>query len=85
MSEDIWVAKVVGRRDNYKVIEQKLANLEEFNGNSLRGYWFDGVYQVISYYTLVATSSPDKKWVTSNKYSVTTSKQCNIIKRAWGL
>lgn len=71
--------------DNYKVIEKKLAWLEEFKGNSLRGYWFDGEYQVISYYTLVATVKGSEKWVTSNKYSVTTTKQCNIIKRAWGL
>jgi len=85
--------------DNYKVIEEKLAELEEFKGNSLRGYWqgegLQAEYRVISYNTLVATAGfpwsrngelqAVNKWVTPEKYSVTTTKQCNIIKRAWGL
>ena len=85
-------------KDNYKQIEQKLANLEEFTGNTLRGYWqgagFQAEYRVVSYATLVATAgypwtrdgvAPANKWITEQKYSVTTTKQCNIIRRAWGL
>jgi hypothetical protein len=74
--------------DNYKTIETKLANREPFTGNSLKGYWYDDEYLVISYNTLIAKLSPavsNGRWVNPNKYSQTTTRQQNLIKRAWGL
>jgi hypothetical protein len=75
--------------DNYETIESKLANRERFTGNSLRGYWdgFSGNYVVYSYGTMVANYNPTtlEYWVNPNKYSQTTTRQQNIIKRAWGL
>jgi hypothetical protein len=79
------------KMDNYKVIEQKLSNLESFRGNTLNGYWGEtdgnGFYYAVSYNTLIATYDPytKKAWVNPNKYSVTTSKHQNIIRRAWGI
>lgn len=75
--------------DNYKVIETKLSNRESFNGNSLNGFWdsINRVYVVYSYSTLIASYDPHtgKRWVNPNKFSQTTSRQQNLIKRAWGL
>jgi hypothetical protein len=75
--------------DNYKTIESKLANRERFTGNSLRGYWdgFSGNYVVYSYNTLIATlqDGGGPRWVSPDKYSVTTSRHQNLIRRAWGL
>lgn len=76
--------------DNYRTIATKLANREPFTGNSLRAYWVsvDGQheYQVISYNTIIAKSRHlANGWVDPTKYSNTTSRQQNLIKRAWGL
>jgi hypothetical protein len=71
--------------DNYKTIEQKLQTLTPFKGNTLTAYWDGDIYKVFSYSTLIAVSQPSGKVVASAKYSVTTSKQQNIIRRAWGV
>lgn len=70
--------------DNYKTIARKLANLEPFRGNTLTAYWDGDVYKVVSYSTLIATAVQAGYWTTFNdrKYSVTTSKHQNIIRRA---
>lgn len=79
--------------DNYKVIENKLRNLESFNGNSMTAKSnqtnsrFE--YKIYSYNTLIAETVWDGSegewftWVNPNKYSVTTSRHQNIIKRVW--
>ncbi len=83
--------------DNYKTIATKLANREPFKGNTLTataeitdlGRVF--TYKVYSYSTLIALKTWDGMegewftWVNPNKYSVTTSRQQNLIKRAWGV
>lgn len=76
--------------DNYKVIEQKLRNLETFEGNSMTarysGPFNTGVYEVFSYRTLIATANGlGAINLDSRKYSVTTSKHQNLIRRAWGV
>jgi hypothetical protein len=76
--------------ENYKTIETRLQNREPFTGNSLRAYWVsvDGEheYQVISYNTTIAKSRHlGDAWVNPEKYSNTTTRQQNLIKRAWGL
>lgn len=91
--------------DNYKVIADKLANREPFNGNSLRAFIneYDSTtpYVVVSYGTVIAMAtdptktlelfeagwlkSPNALWVCPKKYSVTTSRHQNLIKRAWGI
>ena len=77
--------------DNYRTIETKLANRLPFTGNSLTGFWapLDGeqTYQVWSYTTLIATirDGGGPRWVSPIKYSNTTSRHQNLIKRAWGL
>jgi hypothetical protein len=77
--------------DNYKTIETKLANRQPFTGNSLRGYWIplegEQTYCVYSYNTLIATikDGGGPRWVSTTKYSNTTTRQQNLIKRAWGI
>jgi hypothetical protein len=75
---------------NYKTIETRLEQCSDFTGNSLRGFWDGQTYKVFSYNTLIATNgyteeSGWQKWVDSTKYSNTTSRQQNLIKRAWNL
>lgn len=81
--------------DNYKTIATKLKNLESFNGNTLTARvektWGSFRYAVYSYNTLIAEKSWDGtegEWFTyfnDTKYSVTTSKHQNIIRKAWGV
>jgi hypothetical protein len=76
--------------DNYKTIETKLRNLESFRGNSLSANWSMGEYLVWSYNTEIANAkggkfTPFTSWVDSSKYSVTTSRHQNLIRKAWGL
>lgn len=75
--------------ENYKTIETRLQNRQPFTGNSLRGYWdgVSGYYVVYSYNTLIAKiwDGGGPRWVSPDKYSVTTSRHQNLIKRAWGL
>jgi hypothetical protein len=73
-------------QDNYQTIAVKLANREEFTGNSLRAYWWGDTYRVISYSTLVAYRDViGETWLSPSKYSVTTSRHQNLIKKAWGI
>jgi hypothetical protein len=73
-------------QDNYKTIAVKLANREPFNGNSLRAYWWGDTYMVASYSTLIGSRSIiGDTWISANKYSVTTSRHQNLIKKAWGI
>jgi hypothetical protein len=70
--------------DNYKTIEERVSTCSSFNGNSLKGFWDGDTYKVYSYNTLIATNG-DAKWISPVKYSQTTSRQQNLIKRAWDL
>jgi hypothetical protein len=74
-------------QDNYQAIAVKLANREAFRGNSMSAYWFDTDYQVLSYGTIIANynSYECETWISANKYSVTTSRHQNLIKKAWGI
>jgi hypothetical protein len=73
--------------DNYKTIETALQNRQNFKGNSLRAFWDGDTYKVISYSTVIATLEfgGGPRWVSPVKYSQTTTRQQNLIKRAWGL
>ena len=72
--------------DNYKTIATKLANFEAFRGNSLNAFYLGEVYRVYSYTTLIAeVGNMGNKLVSTNKYSVTTSRHQNLIRNAWGL
>lgn len=73
--------------DNYKTIETKLRNRESFRGNSLIASSYGNLYQVVSYDTLIASYDIEthRVWLDDTKYSVTTSRHQNLIKRAWGM
>lgn len=75
--------------DNYATIERKLRNRETFRGNSMwarySGPFNTGVYEVFSYNTLIATTHANGTFeVATRKYSTTTSRHQNLIKRVWG-
>lgn len=75
-------------KDNYRTIEARLASLMPFQGNSLQGFMDESGknYLVVSYRTLIATAQRDGgNWVSKTKYSVTTSRHQNLVRKAWGL
>ena len=76
--------------DSYEQIETKLRNLEPFRGNSMMGLLDEwGSYKVYSYSTQIAQAWPsnDGMRVAMNeeKFSTTTSRHQNLIKRIWGV
>jgi hypothetical protein len=71
--------------DNYKTIATKLANREQFRGNTMTGYQNGETYVIFSYDTPIAWFYQGGWELDSRKYSVTTSKHQNIIKRSLGL
>ena len=68
-----------------------LATNEAFQSGNLRAEWvyngsMIGTYTVYSYNTPIAKLDPNRSvWFTPVRYSVTTSKHLNMVKRAWGL
>lgn len=72
--------------DNYRTIEQKLKDRTPFKGNSMWAYWDGEVYKVVSYSTLIAEQgSRGNLLISDRKYSTTTSRHQNLIRRAWGI
>lgn len=71
--------------DNYKTIARKLSNLEPFNGNSLRAFWDERGYNVVSYYTLIAKAEGIHRELDTHYFSATTSKHQRLIASAWGM
>lgn len=72
-----------------KQAQLALDNLETFNAGNLMAFNDGHTYAVYSYQTLIANrwldSGRGPVWLTDQKYSVTTSKHLNIVKRAWGI
>lgn len=82
---------------NYRQIETAIRKREPFTGNSCRGYYEGTEYVVVSYNTAIARASrvvvvgaerhevDGGLWVNPKRYSNTTSRLQNIVRRAWGL
>ena len=67
-------------KTTYKQMESLLESRLEFEGNSVEAVNENGLYVVKSFGTVVAYF--DEKWVVNEyKYSATTSKITNLIKR----
>ena len=64
---------------------EAIAKLQEFTGSNLRGTITNGVYEIYSYWTLMASFNPatGEKWVNEKKYSRTTSKQMNYVRQGF--
>ena len=76
--------------DNMRTIERKLRHLEQFSGANLRSdvLTIDDQphYVVYSYRTLIAMHGPNGfGFVIDTKYSPTTTRHQNLIRKAWGL
>jgi hypothetical protein len=71
--------------DNYKTIEAKLDTLTPFKGNSMRGDWDAmGRFMVYSYSTLIGYSTLSGFAIVEDKYSNTTSRHQNLLRKVWG-
>lgn len=80
---------------NYREISELLATLTPFKGNSCHATKevtrTRMEYRVYSYSTLIAEAVWDgsegelEKFLNERKYSVTTSRLQNLIRKAWGL
>ena len=78
---------------SYKAMETAIRNCQPFEGNSARGVWEGDTYTVYSYRTRIFTvegayaGKPGRGEfeLDTRKYSVTTSRLQNIIRRAWGI
>lgn len=71
---------------SYRKMETAIRNLDVFDGNSAAGRWADrSQYIVFSYNTPIAEyDRVTGIWaINPRKYSVTTSRLQNIIRRAW--
>ena len=75
--------------DNYKTIPTKLANRENFRGNSMSGAWLDSTqYAVFSYSSQIAVidlASGIMGELPTQRGSATTSRHRNLVKKAWGI
>ena len=71
--------------DNYRTIEHKLRNRETFRGNSMHGFWNGNTFEVYSYRTIIAMHRDGIGAVIDKKYSTTTSRHQNLIRKAWGV
>ena len=62
-----------------------IESLSAFQGSNLRAEWNNGVYEVYSYRTLMASFDPRNgdQFINPNKYSVTTSKHMNYVRRGF--
>lgn len=71
----------------YKTIPALIATLTPFKHGSHSAYTdTDGVYHVFSYSTEIASSiKGDVLYFNDRKYSVTTSRLQNIIRKAWAI
>lgn len=82
---------------NYSQIESAIRARVPFTGNSSRGYYEGEEYVVVSYNTAIARATsvrvvgatwaecPGGLYINTRKYSQTTTRLQNIVKRAWGL
>ena len=74
--------------DNYTIIDLRLRHNKTFRGNST---WSrvneNNTYEVYSYNTLIATRELEtgESWVSSERYSNTTSRIQNLIRKNWEL
>ena len=75
--------------DNYRAIAIKLANKQNFRGNSMSGAWLDSTqYAVFSYSSQIAVVDLSRGVmgeVPCARASTTTTRHRNLVKKAWGL
>jgi len=77
--------------DNYKQILDKLENMTPFSGNSMSAQFAGQAYLVYSYSTLIAEQwwvpqvGEWYKYVVAGKFSTTTSRHQNLVRKAWDL
>lgn len=72
---------------NYDQIAYRMGALLPFKGNTMSGAWSDDgeTFTVWSYRTIVAEydAATGRAWINHKRYSTTTSRHQNIVRRAW--
>lgn len=68
---------------NYEEIASAVERRLGFDGNSATGFYDRGVYVVQSYGTVIAAFDGYDYTLNSTKYSRTTSRLQNIVRKAW--
>lgn len=71
--------------DNYKTIESKIYNRQNFRGNSMTGLWNGDTFVIFSYNTPIGWFYDGGWEIDSRRYSVTTSRHQGLIRKALGL
>lgn len=73
---------------NYRQIEDRLELFQPFRGNSMTGNWTadNETFVVWSYSTIIAEydATTGNAWINHRRYSRTTSRQQNLIRKVWG-
>ena len=74
------------KKATYREIPALLEQRKPFDGNSCHAFMFGGNYEVYSYQTLILQEIDGKViYWNAKKYSVTTSKLQNILRRVFNL
>lgn len=73
----------MGGSDNYRTIQQRIANEQPFEGNSMGAFRDeDGTYVVVSYRTVIAVKADGRWTISDNLWGPSTGRHINICKRA---
>ena len=84
---DGYETEKTAMQHNYGQIEHRLGALAPFTGNTLRGDWSEDreTFSVWSYGTIIAEydAITQNAWINHKRYSVTTSRHQNIVRRVW--
>ncbi len=73
-------------RASYATMPALIATRSPFTHGSCHAYTdTDGEYRIVSYSTLIATAKDGALWLNARKYSMTTSRLQNIIRKAWAI
>jgi Leu/Phe-tRNA-protein transferase len=75
----------MGYLKTIKEAKELLAQHAEFTTGTLSARYEDGVYCVYSYAERIAWIDTYHTWITDKKFSQTTSKHSNLVRKAWGL
>ena len=68
---------------SYKDMEDEIYYGRSFRGNSVTAFNVKNLYVIKSYDTVIAVCSGSRRALNTYKYSMTTSRLQNIIRRVW--
>lgn len=73
-------------RATYATMPALIATKTPFVHGSCHAYIdTDGEYRIVSYSTLIAQTISGSYWIDNRKFSMTTSRLQNIVRKAWAI